>query len=43
MIFARGVHHEKARPDGTLISGAGTDEIAIREQYRYWQQLMAAG
>jgi len=43
VIFARGVHHEKTGPSGERISGAGTDETAIRAQYRYWKRVMSGG
>ena len=41
VIFARGLHHETVGPDLERISGAGTDETALRGQYRYWKQLMS--
>lgn len=41
VIFARGLHRENTGPEGERISGAGTDETALRGQYRAWQQWMA--
>jgi phenylpropionate dioxygenase-like ring-hydroxylating dioxygenase large terminal subunit len=42
VILARGLHHETTGPDGERISGAGTDETALRGQYRYWKRLMSS-
>lgn len=42
VIFARGLHHEKVGLEGERISGAGTDETALRGQYRYWNRLMSS-
>lgn len=41
IIFARGIQREKTGPEGERISGAGTDETALRGQYRCWEKLMS--
>jgi hypothetical protein len=38
--MARGLHHERLGPAGERISGAGTDETALRGQYRRWRELI---
>jgi phenylpropionate dioxygenase-like ring-hydroxylating dioxygenase large terminal subunit len=41
VLMARGLHHERRGPAGERISGAGTDETALRGQYRRWRELLA--
>lgn len=41
LLLARGLHHETVGPHGERISGAGTDETALRGQYRHWRAVLA--
>jgi phenylpropionate dioxygenase-like ring-hydroxylating dioxygenase large terminal subunit len=40
VLIARGLHRERLGPAGERISAAGTDETALRGQYRRWRELL---